>query len=238
MNLQITPFGIAILAIVCGAIWLASTPIRRSLKDSRVGRWFVPAVLAAIVGVAIGEEVRIAWQFAKLCEDAGVKVFRKVEVEGFLDETNRSSPTRSLEKLVTDRQAIEEVDRVGYRFKEWFLTDGRVVRRERVAEGIQWSVRETAESRYHYRRHYQPTPNKYEEPVGYKIEKSGELVVDVKTGAVLGSDTRFTRGPSVVEGLWIQFLGQGLTTCRGSAPESLPGRHLLYRYVLLPVTSK
>ena len=234
--MQISIFGIAIAAVytwlVVGLLVLLWYPLRRWRLT------WVPFALAGLVAIVApwAEEYWIASRFEELCKDAGVHVYRKVEADGFLDTTSPSSPFGVTTGPWDSPQAIKDFDRRGYRFQEYLLTDGRVRRLERTGDGMWQSVLDRSTARYHYRHAYQPTPYRYEEPMGWKLERSETQIVDSVSGEVLGRDTHYVREASAIEGLWIRFFGYGMTGCSGPLddPDKQKRRGSIYDYVLIP----
>jgi len=70
------------------------------------------------------EETWIAWHFNETCKEAGVKVYRQVEVDGFYDGT-----------MGTGYSFIEDY---GFRFMEEKTSDGKIAHTEKP-EG-QWKT--------------------------------------------------------------------------------------------------
>jgi hypothetical protein len=105
-----------------------------------------------------------------------------------------------------------------------------------VRNGAEWNVTilDRPAARYHYKYGYQPTPFATEESVGWRVNRVEKQVVDSQTGEVIARDTRYHRYPSVLESVWIRFLGTGQIICEGAAPQPPKLRHLLDHYVLIP----
>jgi hypothetical protein len=198
--MQISIFGIAIAAvyswIVVGLLLLLWYPLRR---------WRYTWVPFAAVGLAAmvapwAEEYWIASRFEELCKDAGVHVYRKVDVEGFYDST-----------MHTGSELIEER---GYRFMEHPAKDpGRIEHVERIRGEWKVTILDHPTARYHFKYAYQPTPHRIEEPVRWKLERTERRIVDSQTNEIIGREVIFKRRPSVMEGLWIGLVGSGLTIC-------------------------
>lgn len=224
--LEIYPIGLAIASV----FWIPAyrfvlRPLSRSWKEKP---WRMPALGVLALGLLVlpyADELWIAWRFSSLCEDAGVHVTRMVEVDGFLDDTSRSA-AHVKEQLIRDPQAIEQFDRSGYRFKESMLYNGKVWHLERVTGGLQLTILDHPTARYVYKF---ADPN-HDVPVGLKTIRTEEIVVDSGTGEIIGRDTRYKRYPGWLEGLWIRFLGSGLTICpdpgKGPPREHLPAAAL------------
>ena len=239
MNYQISIFGVGIIAAYSGfvllVIWL---PLNKLLKTFRWKWVAIAPITIMLLSLPWAEEAWIAWSFHKACKDAGVHVYKKVIVDGFVDATSitrRDKAFSSEPKLLYNNPAaLAEWDKSGYLFKEQLLSDGSVWHIERHSDGVYFSVLDHPTARYYYKQAYQPTPYIIEEPIGWKLQKLESIVLDSETGDVLGRDTHFHRFPSVAEGLWVHFFGSGQTICEGSAPQPPDLRHLLYHYVLIP----
>lgn len=235
MTMQISIFGIAIAAvyawIVVGLLVLLWYPLRH---------WrftWVPFAVAGLMAIAApwAEEYLIASRFEELCKDAGVHVYRKVEVEGYYDATGGGTaepgptypPTGGRERFRFHERLV------GYDPKSDPL---RISHVENIGGVWTVTILDRPTARYHFKRAFQPTPFRHEEPVGWKIEKMELQVVDSQTGEVLGRDTKFKRRPSVIEGIWINLVGSGLEMCSGPLddPEKQKRIGLVDKYVLHP----
>jgi hypothetical protein len=216
-NFQITPIGVALIGIYSGIVWLVVIwPVSRLLKTSRL-RWPIAWIVAIpFLAAPWAEEAWIAWHFAEACKDAGVKVYRQVEVEGYVNDSSRSSRKSAnpgLWKL--DQGSLKSFDSADYRFTENMLDDGGVLRVERHYEGLLATVLDRPTGRYHLRYTYQPTYHSHEEPVGWKLEKVERQVVDSQTGEILGRDVTVKRWAPMADALWAQFIGSTLRMCPG-----------------------
>jgi hypothetical protein len=215
MKLEISVFGLLIIAFYSAVVLvIVALPMRKLMAAFR-WKWVVIAPpVFALLALPWAEEIWIAWHFEKLCRGAGVHVARQVEVEGFVDDTSRSSRTGLKPGLLNfDSNSLAAFDKAGYRYKEHMLADGGVWHVERKQDGVYGSVLDRPTARYHYRYAYQPTPHQYEEPVGWKLEKLETQVVDTITGEVIGRQILIKRRSSVAERLWIKLLGSDLTMC-------------------------
>lgn len=239
---QITPFGIVVIAVFSFAIWIVALVLSRLLASLRWRWWLLAPPALFLMALPWAEEAWIAWHFREACKSAGVNVYRRVEVEGFYDATgggiNRPGP-------VTNREAVAAYEKDGYLFRERLIGYDpkgeplQVSRVERIAGSWQVRIVDQPTARYHYRHSYQPSPHRYEEPVGWKLQKSETEVVDIETREVLGRDTGFHRYPNIAEALWLQFFGPGGVGCSGplDQPEKEKRMGQLYRYVLIPSKS-
>lgn len=223
MSPQTNFIWIAIVAVMYGATWFFLSKLARAIGPSR-WRWAVIAPIAAgVLAAPWVDELWIAWRFGELCKDAGVHIARKVEVEGYLDETfetYRGPPSA---------QASETFEKRGYQFYEMRSRDKYVVREKK--DGV-WttSIRDQPTSRYHYR-----TVRRHAD-AGLQISAFENVVVDSQNGEIIGRRVQYNRYPGWVNGLWIRFLGSGMTMC----PESEHGapQPLFPESVLIPKNSR
>lgn len=211
---MISPIGIVIIAIYSFVILMVVLFLGRLMSGFR-WKWVLLAPPALIfLSLPWAEEAWISWHFNEACKDAGVKVYRQVEVEGYvydLSRASRRSVGAGLSKL--DPASLKSFDNEGYRFRESMLDDGGVLRVERHPEGLMATVLDRPSARYFYRYAYQPRPNAHEEPIGWKLEKVERQVADSKTGEILGRDIHINRGYPIHEALWAQFVGNAMVTC-------------------------
>ncbi|RLJ61234.1 hypothetical protein [Sulfurisoma sediminicola] len=234
----ISPIGIVLIAIYSAIVVVVlALPLRKLLARFRWKWAAIAPPVAVLLALPWAEEAWIAWHFKQACTDAGVHVGRKVEVEGFVDDTSRT-PRNQIRKgnWNFDAKSLADWDARGYRYKENMLTDGGVVHLERTPEGIVASILDQPTARYHYKHAYQPTPHKIEEPIGWRLEKIEWQVVDSATGEVLGRNTLIKRRASTVERLWIRLLGSDLTICPD--PDSGPKQQPFLEAVLVPAIKR
>lgn len=205
MNPQITPFGV----ILASPFWLLSLfllwRLWRRLKTSTL-RWSVPALLLIVLMLPFADEFWIAWNFEQLCRESGVKVYRTVEVEGYLN-TTASGSRKPI--IVTSTASIAEYERSGFRFQERIAEGNKISHAEKTDGQWQVVILDKPEARYHYL-----NPNQKDwVPVGYQINRHERRVVDSLTNEVLGRELSYERYPGFVEGLWIRFIGSGQIIC-------------------------
>ncbi len=184
-------------------------------------------VLLTIVGAVflvgpVVEELWIAWNFGQACKEAGTFIYKKVEVEGFYDDT------RSTHAGTPIPQAVESFEKTGYRFLEMKGRE-KFVRIEKI-DG-QWKpiVLDHPTARYHYK-HTDPINGTR---VSHKVGRSGTLVLDSGTNDVIARYTSFGREPP-----WF-WIGLGIPGFACDAPGRWPntsGNALVYRESLIPVT--
>ncbi|MBK9160739.1 MAG: hypothetical protein IPM27_04130 [Nitrosomonadales bacterium] len=227
MNYQIGIVGAGIIAVYSALVLLLIVwPLGKLLKRFS-WRWRVIGPVAFVLLAAPwAEEYWIARNFELACKDAGVHVYKRVEVEGFVDATGTSSrPEKSSAEpklLYNDAPRLLEWDRDGYGFKEYLLSDGRAWHVERHPDGVYYTVLNRPTARYHYKYAYHPTPYKQEERIGWKLEKLGTIVVDSETGEIIARDTQYRRTINIAEGSWRLFWGLAQTYCDLAPTERLP----------------
>lgn len=240
-SLMITPIGIGIIGvysvIVCFVILF---PLSRRLHHSRWKWWGVSIVGLPILAAPWAEEAWIAWHFHEACKDAGVKVVRQVEVDGYADGTSQYERKSIKTGPLFNEDSTRELDfeKQGYRFYEDLLKDGGARHLGRQGSQMMVTILDRPQARYHYK-FLDP---RQEIPIGRRLMKSGYQVIDSETNELLGSDTRFERYPNTAERLWLQLFGPSLMICEGSAPKppasmSPELRYALYHYVLIPKKS-
>lgn len=248
--LTIYAIGTALLA------WIAYRLLR-----GKKGRWFIMMPLALLVYIGpIAEELWIAWNFGQLCrKDAGLFVYKTVEVEGFYDDTSGWGPRQLSESkyrfveskdiLYKTLSRVEQADNVSRdQALSWYLKnnpgkerpkDFFIVHllndRERISvspNGVDaWRITKIDHpaARYHY-----TFPSNHT-PVSYKVTKLEYLVVDSQTGEILARQTKYAR-----QAYWFFIsLSAPLILCPtpGERPHEERGRSL-YNVVLKPVTAK
>lgn len=218
-NFQITPIGVAIIGIYSAIVWFVLVwPISRMLKTSRL-RWPIAWLVAIpLLAAPWAEEAWIAWHFGEACKDAGVTVYRQVEVEGYASGLNKHYVKNSIslgELFNQDPTQLASFEKQGFRFYEDLLADGGARHLERTGGRVMVTIRDIPEARYHYKYAYQPEPSIIEEPIGWKLEKIERQVVDSQTGEILGRDISIHRGAPIADALWAQFVGNSMTICPG-----------------------
>ncbi|MFM9971978.1 MAG: hypothetical protein ACKVQK_26660 [Burkholderiales bacterium] len=174
---SIVPLGIAYGVLLGVYLWLS-----HQLKSFRVRKVILPVIATVFVVLPISEEFWIAWNFGQACNEAGTFINKKVQVDGFYDDT------RSTHAGPPTAEAIESFDKTGYLF---FEMKGRenFVRIEKV-DG-KWSsvVLDQPTAKYHYR-------SKTHLPYGHKIVKHESTLIDNQTKDILGLEISYGRYPS------------------------------------------
>jgi hypothetical protein len=171
--------------ILLGVIYFVGTGLLVWFGSWLRKRWrqawivMVPLFLLLYIG-PIAEELLIAWNFGHLCKkDAGIFIYKTVEVEGFYDATRPTTP------VPRSDQAAQDLDRGGYRFYEMVYPDfkggpDRVVHLEKVNSVWSPTVLDRPTARYHYR------ANRYGIDVAHGVQRFEDKVVDTQTDEVLG----------------------------------------------------
>ena len=216
-------FSIIPLAIAYAVLGLAFWGIVRATRGRR---WRKPILIVAAVGfllLPVSEELWIAWNFGQACKEAGTFIYRKVQVEGFYDDT------RTTHAGPPTPQAVKSFEESGYRFLE-MKGQEKFVRIEK-ADG-QWRAfmldRPTA--RYHYK-----WPNPHGDQVAHKVGKSERIVIDTETNEQIARYTGFGRRPP-----WF-WIGLDTPAFACDAPGRWPltrGNPLIYREALIPATQR
>lgn len=173
--LSIVPLGIAyaIAALVYGFIWWLSGDATR-----RILIRLVAAIVLLLLPVS--EELWIAWNFGQACKEAGAFISKKVQVDGFYDDTRTTHAGKPTP------QAVESFEKGGYRFYEMKGSNGGVVHIEK-SDG-QWNATmlDRPRARYHYQ-------SRDHIPQATKVVKHESVVVDTQERQILGRETIFGR---------------------------------------------
>jgi hypothetical protein len=219
--------------------------------------WWAMVPLFLLLYIApIAEELWIAWNFGRLCrQDAGLFIYKTVEVEGFYNATGatldlvRPGGYRFIESYSREgkgairltfgdaelvRQALA---RYGHENPGQDATAQDVIRvrlDERTEalvypkKGESWRITklDRPTARYHY------SSDIYGTRAAHKITRQESVVTDVASGEVLGRYVVYGRRPP-----WF-FVGLGEVPYSCDGPDGGPNsRHnrLIYRDVLKPV---
>ena len=207
MQVFITPFGIIIMAIFYLVVTFLMIFLWKKIRHLHCRWWlFVPLILFIMV-LPITDELWISYNFYEVCKDAGVHVTRKIEVEGFYDETG--SPSSLEVNKPFHQQSIDYYEESGWLFFESIAKEGKVSRIEKI-NGV-WKKRiiDHPTARYHY---IDADPRDWV-PIGFQLYKNEMQIIDSETGEIISRETSFSRYPSLVEGLWIRFFGSGQEIC-------------------------
>lgn len=180
----ISIFSVILLAVIyfigTGLLVWLGTSLRKRWKHG----WIAVMPLFLLLYIApLAEEFWIAWNFGKLCKkDAGIFVYKTVEVEGFYDVT------RSTHDGPRTPQAVEEYEKMGYEFYEKKFRDtGRVVHIEKEKGAWAATVFDHPTARYHFTKPHNHTT------VAHKIKMFEYLVEDKKMNEVLAREKTYAR---------------------------------------------
>jgi hypothetical protein len=164
--------------------------------------WWAMVPLFLLLYIApIAEELWIAWNFGRLCrQDAGLFIYKTVEVEGFYDDTHSWRADKLRE---SGFRWVEGRDRTVFDKLLW--------RHEWVGNEIRSFKIDRPTARYHYQWPHMNAPS------GYKVEKTERRVVDIQTQEVLGRYVDYgRRAPWFYVGLDapLMFCEEGETDAR------------------------
>ncbi|MDR0776219.1 MAG: hypothetical protein LBE81_06230 [Azonexus sp.] len=223
---QITPFGLAIIVIYSFAIGSVALFLGRQLKDFRWRWWMLAPPALVLLALPWAEEAWIAWHFHQACKDAGVKVYRTVEVEGYLNAATSIYERQKVSlgpQFPNNPTELADFEKQGFRYFENLLTDGGARHLERVDDKVIVTLLDKPEARYHVVYHHRPTRHRYEEPIGWRLEKTERQVIDSQTGEILGRSTTIRRWYPMVDAIWIGLFGSYPKVCPGpQSPLSTP----------------
>jgi hypothetical protein len=203
--------------------------------------WSVIAVAllaASWVGYDLGylssvEERQIRERVAELCKNAGVKIARKIEVDGFYDDLD----TRGLGPRAP--QAVAEYERQGFRYYEFRFSqpyvagrvvespEGRVVHMEKQDGEWRATLLKEPRARYHFKQ------LRIDEKVGPKIWVTEYAVIDSSTAEVIGRDLTIRSLPNRVDLWWMAMFGDPSRYCPPF--ESRQGKGSLPHDALVPL---
>jgi hypothetical protein len=193
-------------------------------------RWKLIIAAPALTGVAwlayapFAEERDIQARFAELCKDAGVKIARKVEVEGFYDDTRPNS-------VGTGRfspQAVAVFDREGYQFyeyrfigtssagKQMLNPEGHVAHYEKQHGEWTATLLKEPRARYQFKR------SRDEERMGPKIWATEYVVIDSQSGETIAREVQYVSLPNRIDLWWASMLGNPIRSCPENRPKRLP----------------
>lgn len=183
-------------------------------------RWKWAVIAPMLLGVAwlsyspYAEERDIQTRFAELCKDAGVKILRKVEVEGFYDDTmpNTVGPGPF------SPQAVASFEGKGYQFYEYrfigptgakqnTISLGRVAHYEKK-DGV-WKSTLLREPRAQY--HFKQLRSA--ENVGHKIWVTEYAIIDSQHGETIAREIRYMSLPNKIDLWWASMLGNPTQFC-------------------------
>lgn len=239
MNLQAEPlFGITLGWIPILLIWLPLSVwlLRKIGPGLRPGpfKWATLGLLGLVfAAIPVGDDAYIQWHFNRLCRDAGMHYEKKIAVDGYYDDTSTGAEFAG---PISNSQAIEQLDRAGFKFFErragyvpgtYGETLKKYSRIER-ANGIwQVSILDHPTARYHFKF------SSHHEPVAFRVTKYEAAILDTETNNLSGRQTIYTRYPGWLDGLWLGFFDSAGKQC----PPSRKQGDLLTE-VLIPTNKK
>jgi hypothetical protein len=210
---SVFPLGIAYFVLLL-ALW-GVAHITRNLPARKVLLGILGAVFLLL---PIAEELFIAWRFTQACREAGTFIYKKVQVEGYYDDTGAGMtrivggpPYRFIETpdgrgkyQRIERATPEEKARAIAWYlekhygrkpgqKEWFThpVSAHVRVTVETDTGYAWRVTllDRPTARYHYKWPQRGAA------VAHKVGKSESVVLDTETGDVIARNTVFGRRP-------------------------------------------
>ena len=222
-------YYISIFSVVfLGLIYLIGTGLLAWLglwlrkRWRRAGMVMVPLFLLLYIA-PIAEEFWIAWNFGRLCKkDAGLFVYKTVEVEGFYDDTHSWTERRMNEPAGQQFRFMEGRGQRNGTDVYW--------RHERIGGAIRSFEIDHPTARYHFSR--DPGKN-----IAHKLAKQESRVFDSQTGEALGEYRVYIR-----KAPWF-FIGLDRPNMGCDGPEGGPhSKHgnsfLIYRDILNPIASQ
>jgi hypothetical protein len=253
---SLVPLGIAygVLALIFVGVVLATRGTRaRALIRTVAG--------VAFIFLPLSEELWIARNFAQACKEAGTFIYGKVHVEGFYDATMPSAIENIvsgrywfIEQASEDGKGFERVERGSDELRgkalSWYAEGnpgkGRPESRsiiyplnenERIVvspNGMDaWRVTKLDQptARHHFR-NADPVDGT---PWGYKIVRSGSVVIDTESREEIARYAGFGRRPP-----WF-FIGLGVAPFACDSPGDWPNTRssgLVYRDALVPASQR
>lgn len=211
----ISLFSIVPLSIAYGALLLVFWGIARLTRAMPARKALLGVVGAVFLVLPVAEELWIAWNFGQACKESGTFIYRKVQVEGFYDDTSHW-----WRQLAESKYQFVESREYGTN-KYW--------RVERDGNNLKHFAIDRPTARYHFKSTDSGTK------VAHKIVKSQTVVIDTEKDEPIARYTRYGRGPA-----WF-FIALDIPAYACDAPGRWPLRMeslLVYRNVLIPVDQK
>lgn len=256
----ISIFSLGLLGIVYGVLVLVFWGVARLMRNMP-GRKMVLAVVGVVFLILpVAEELWIAWNFGQACREAGTFIYKKVEVEGFYDDTTGWGPRQlaetrfqfveSKDVLYKKLSRVEKADTASRdRALAWYAekNQGKVHPKDLyivhpVSDSEQivvspsgvdaWRVKkiDSPSAKYHYL-----WSSPYGVPVSHKVGKSERVVIDAESSEPIARYVAFGRRPP-----WF-WIGLGVEPYACDAPGRWPlarDNLLIYRDVLIPMTQQ
>lgn len=247
----ISIFSIFLLGIVYAVLVLIFWGIARVTRGMPGRKTLLGIVGAVFLVLPVGEELWIAWNFGQACKEAGTFIFKKVQVDGFYDDTTGWGPRQLAESKYVFMESrdilkrrllrVEPADDAARdRALTWYAEKIRgkqpvegpfVVQPIRDKEQIvvapnridAWRVStiDRPTARYHYR-----TVGSHK-PVAHQVKEFEDVVVDSQIGETIARRIDYARGAN-----WF-FIGLDRPTIFCKANRGRP--ILMYHEVLRPV---
>ncbi|MDR1850119.1 MAG: hypothetical protein LBQ75_08765 [Zoogloeaceae bacterium] len=205
----IGPIGVVVILIYTGAILMVARLLNKLVlwllqklgwrRDWWLSwRWGVLGLPVLVLSaLPWAEEYWISSHFREACKDAGVKIYRQVEVEGFYDGAFG--------------EGNWYITKHGFRFTEYDNIYGSGIQHVEKRDGQLYSkTLEHPTARFHVKF----VGNRYEKPIGWKLEKLEYQAVDSLTGEILGKNLAFRRVLPTYEALWIGLFEPAIVLCR------------------------
>jgi hypothetical protein len=228
MFLGVTTAGWVLLGILYLPLALVALAfLGRRIKGSTLGQVVILGIAALVLfALPVSDAAVSQWRMRQLCPEAGLKVNRRVLVDGYFDEER--SPIGSPERIHNLPAILKAT---GYRFWEYRipLTD-RFERTALTADGkVEQFELSRPTARYHHKKRAFSS-------MGGGIERSEQRIVDAETGEDVAVDITIGRLPGFVDRLWLGWFGpiQPLETCYQPGAPTLVTE---LRLILIP-TSK
>ena len=226
---QINILAVLMTLLLYGFFALGLSILNKLLRRFGIQRrrWVIAPLAVVLLALPWAEEAWLAWRFSNLCQDAGLHVYKTVEVDGYFDSTVVSVNYQigAIGDPTQDRYTG-----AGFKYSEnpWSMDPSKI--RHFEWQNGQWYATVLARpiSRYEYRD--KPTPKVLglragEEAIGPhwwpKLWRREDQIFDRQTGEIIAQRIRYTRNPSVVNAMWSHFFGSGGTVCSGSGNKSL-----------------
>lgn len=204
-------FSFVPLGIAYGVLALIYWSAVRASRGIPARKALLSAIGALFLVLPISEELWIAWNFGQACKEAGTIIFKKMQVEGFYDDT-----THWWRQLAESKyQFVESRDR---------LHDA-LWRVERAGDEIKHFKIDRPTARYWYSMDQGRT-------ISHKVRVQQATVVDKESGELLARFAEYNR-----EAPWYFIsLGRPRQSCDAQAGHGGSG-FLVYQDVLIPSAS-
>lgn len=210
-------FSVVLLGVVYGLLLLAFWGIARLTRGMPGRKALLATVGAVFLVLPVAEELWIAWNFGQACEGAGTFIYKKVQVEGYYDDTGGGTMTRLVGrppyKFIESRDSSGKYRRVEYASpeekagalmwyaeknpgrkpgqKEWIThpVSDRVQVTVEMDTGYAWRITklDRPTARYHYSKPHSHSG------VSYKVKMFEYLVRDSQADEVLAREKTFAR---------------------------------------------